>query len=104
MNLQAVYLSNPINEVRKVDGTSFMRATQAQMLTMLAYGVLEAELSETGKVRHWKVKKGTSLSRLRLTLKSNGGSICAEDNKTCVRDGRGYRHHMQRCAAFGGYV
>ena len=100
MNLQTVYLSNPINEVRKVDGTFFMRATQQQILTMLSYGVLVPNMTEAGKLQHWKLKKGTSINRLRSTLKSGSGHVSAEDSKTCVRDGRGYRHHPQRCAAY----
>lgn len=99
-NLQAVYLASPVNEVRKADGPLFMRATQAQMLTMLAYGVLEPKMTEAGRIQHWKIKEGTKLSRLKLTLKAGNVSASAQGSKTWQRDGRGYSHNMKRCEAF----
>jgi len=101
-DLLAVFLAEPVFEVRRKDGPLFLRATERQILTMLAYKALQPVRMANGKLKAWKLCK--PIQHVRTILKSERGRVDAQDNHT-VRQvkapvGSYYEHRMDVCAGY----
>ena len=101
-DLLAVFLAEPVFEVRRKDGPLFLRATERQMITMLAYRALQPIRLESGKLKAWKLVK--SIQHVRTILKSERGRLDAEGNHTVRRVkapvGSYYEHRMDVCEGY----
>ena len=101
-DLHAVFLADPVFEVRRKDGPLFLRATERQILTMLAYKALQPVRMANGKLKAWKLIK--PIQHVRMILKSERGRLDAQDNHTVRRVkapvGSYYEHRMDVCAGY----
>lgn len=101
-DLHAVFLAEPVFEVRRKDGPLFLRATERQILTMLAYKALQPVRMANGKLKAWKLIK--PIQQVRTILKSERGRLDAEGNHTVRRVKASvssyYEHRMDVCAGY----
>lgn len=84
-------LSRPTVPVYRADGTIFDRWNRQDMQRTSCVSMIASVAR----------RKDKAISR--IYLKALPNEVCrpiAEDNTTCVRDGRGYRHHKARCEAY----
>lgn len=84
-------LSRPTVPVYRADGTIVGRADRKDMERTNFVSLIASVARRADK----------AISR--IYLKALPNEVCrpiAEDNNTCVRDGRSYKHHGARCAAY----
>lgn len=91
--------SCPTSEVRHAGGGLFKRASEREMMTMLAMRSITPKLKASGEVAYWTMC--APVARVRFALKAQRGRLDAEANHTVQRGVAGFAHVMRICASYG---
>jgi hypothetical protein len=96
----ATYLATscPTAEVRLAGGGLFKRATQVEMLAMIAMKAIKPKLKGNGDLAYW-VMVGP-VARVRMALKAQRRRVDAEANHTVQRGVAGFAHRMWVCESY----
>ena len=87
------------SEVRHAGGGLFKRASEREMMTMLAMRSITPKCKANGEVAYWTMC--APVARVRFALKAQRGRLDAEANHTVQRGVAGFAHVMRICETYG---